>query len=288
MRIIEDGEGQNGGLLDAMSAAVCGKRSLFEDLHSSPPISKRLRFAQGNSPIRFASAPSSGTRSGPNFDPRLEAGSLLAQLHALFPDMEEQAVEKVLEASNNDLDYAIKSLNLLRLSSSQQASAGDADQHAADPFSRRPDQHQAEATPSPVQTEGGKWVELLVSEMMNATDLDSARARAMCTLEAFEKTVMSRSSAVIEEIQKENVSLKEQNRGLMHDNQILKRAVAIQHERQQDHEGRALELQQVKQLLAQYQEQVRTLELSNYSLTIHLRQAQEGSSMPGRFHPDVF
>ncbi|KAG0597087.1 hypothetical protein M758_UG309400 [Ceratodon purpureus] len=270
-----------------MSAAVCGKRSLFEDSHSSPPISKRLRFTQGNSTIRFASA---GTRGGPNFDSRLEAGSLLAQLHALFPDMEEQAVAKALGDSNNDLDYAIKSLNLLRLSSSQQQiSEEHADQqHASDPFSARPDQQQAEASSSPVQSEGGKWVELLVSEMMSATDLDSARARASCTLESFEKTVMSRTSAVVEEVQKENVVLKEQNRGLMHDNQILKRAFAIQHERQQDHESRAMELQQVKHLLAQYQEQVRTLELSNYSLTIHLRQAQEGSSMPGRFHPDVF
>lgn len=274
-----------------MSAAVCGKRSLFEDLHSSPPVSKRLRFAQGNSPAWFASTPSlsssSGTRSGPTFDTRLEAGCLLSQLHALFPDMEEQAVEKVLEASNNDLDSAIKSLNLLRLSTSRQAAS---DQHAPDQFSGRPDEfgvQQAEAS-SQTQSEGSKWVELLVSQMMNASDLESARGRAMNTLEAFEKTVISRSAAVIDDIQKENVALKEQNRGLVHDNQILKRAVAIQHERQQDHEGRALELQQVKQLLSQYQEQVRTLELNNYSLTLHLRQAQEGSSMPGRFHPDVF
>jgi hypothetical protein len=261
-----------------MSAAVCGKRSLFEDLHSSPPLSKRLRFAaQGDSPTRFATASASGSRSGPTFDARLEAGcSLLSQLHALFPDMEEQAVEKVLEASNNDLDSAIKSLNLLRLTSAQPAS---------DEFSV---QAEASSNSAPVQSEGSKWVELLVSQMMNANDLESARARAMHTLEAFEKTVISRTAAVIDDLQNENVVLKEQNRGLMHDNQILKRAVTIQHERQQDHEARALELQQVKQLLSQYQEQVRTLELNNYSLTLHLRQAQEGSSMPGRFHPDVF
>jgi hypothetical protein len=292
-----------GGLLDAMSAAVCGKRSLFEDLRSSPPISKRLRFAQGNSPIWFASATSSPpSGSSPSFEPRLEAGLLLSQLHALFPDMEEQAVEKVLEASNNDLDYAIKSLNLLRLYSSQQATPPHPDEKDASglrpslsSFPSRLDegrsqqvQQEAESTNSPVQSEGVKWVELLVTQMQNASDLDDARARAMCTLEGFEKAVLSRSSAIIDDIQKENVVLKEQNRGLIHDNQILKRAVAIQHERHQDHEGRALELQHVKQLLTQYQEQVRTLELNNYSLTMHLRQAQEGSSMPGRFHPDVF
>jgi hypothetical protein len=92
----------------------------------------------------------------------------------------------------------------------------------------------------------------------------------------------------VEVQQKENIALKEQLQSLTRDNHILKRAVAIQHERQLEHEGRTQELQQMKQLLSQYQEQARTLELNNYSLTLHLRQAQEGSSMPGRFHPDVF
>lgn len=288
--------------MDAMSAAVCGKRSLFEDLHCSPPTSKRLRFAQGNSPLWFATAtstPPSG--SSPCFELRPEADLLLSQLHALFPDMEEHVVEKVLGASNNDLDYAIKSLNLLRLSSSQQAATtlpSDQDATVLCPplpiFSDCPDelsmqqQQQAESTSSPVQSEGGKWVELLVTQMQNASNLDDARARAMCTLEGFEKAILSRSARVIEDVEKENVALKEQNRRLIHDNQILKRAVTIQHERQKQHEVRAQELQQMKQLLAQYQEQSRTLELNNYSLSLHLRQAQEGSSMPGHFHPDVF
>lgn len=300
-----------------MSAAVCGKRSLFDDLLSSPPIAKRLRFAQGNSPIRVPSALSpSSTRSGPPFEPRLEAGlprhpsegSLLAQLHALFPEMEDQVVEKVLESSNNDLDYAIKSLTELRLSTSRNASSSGhpsgQDAFAApgvgygDMVSPMPSiagrirdsntQQQTEAGTSPLPIEGGEWVELLVREMTSASDLNDARARAMHTLEAFENIVQSRSSSAIEGLQKENALLREQQEGLLKDSQILKRAVAIYHERQLEHEGKSRELQHVKQLLAQYQEQVRTLELNNYSLTLHLRQAQEGSTMPGRFHPDVF
>ena len=269
-----------------MSATVCGKRSLFEDLHGSPPIAKRLRFAaQANSPIRFA--------SGPPFESRLEAGTLLSQLHALFPEMEEQVVEKVLEDSNHDLDYAIKSLNLLRLSASQQGATSQDVSTLYPSVSGQSEelnmqQQRNEAASSPSQSEGGKWVELLVSQMMSSSDMDDARIRAARTLEAFEKAVVSRSAVSTDELQKENVVLKEQNRGLLHDNHILKRAVAIQHERQQEHEGRTQELQQVKQLLAQYQERVRTLEVNNYSLTLHLRQAQDGSSMPGRFHPDVF
>jgi hypothetical protein len=317
-----------------MSAAVCGKRSVFDDLHGSPPVAKRLRFAQASSSaIRFppsaiaaaaaASPPSSSTTSGTPFEACLEvAGSsrhhhhhssdggsvvlLLRQLHALFPEMEEKVVEKVLESCGNSLDSAIKSLTDLRLSSSERslsssqdgvsgASVARSSSLAAAMESLSPSttnscrqQMEAAAAGSLQQLEGEEWVELLVREMMNAADLDDARARATHTLEAFEKTVASRSAAVMEVQQKENITLKEQLQGLIRDNHILKRAVAIQHERQIEHEGRTRELQQVKQLLAQYQEQVRTLELSNYSLTLHLRKAQEGSSMPGRFHPDVF
>jgi hypothetical protein len=221
--------------------------------------------------------------------------------------MEEKLLEKVLESCGNSLDSAIKSLTDLRLSSSERSVSSSQDGVSGASLARssslaagmeslspsttnscRQQMEAAAAAGSLQQLEGGEWVELLVREMMNAADLDDARARATHTLEAFEKTVASRSAAVMEVQQKENIALKEQLQGLIRDNHILKRAVAIQHERQVEHEGRTRELQQVKQLLAQYQEQVRTLELSNYSLTLHLRKAQEGSSMPGRFHPDVF
>ena len=58
-----------------MSAAVCGsKRSFFEDLPPSPPLSKRLRCSSSTSPIRFS------------------APSLLDQLRAIFPNMDNQVV----------------------------------------------------------------------------------------------------------------------------------------------------------------------------------------------------
>lgn len=58
--------------------------------------------------------------------------------------------------------------------------------------------------------------------------------------------------------------LKEQLQVFVRDNLILKRVVAIQHERQAEHESRAQEINQLKQLISQYQEQVRTLEVSNW------------------------
>lgn len=56
--------------------------------------------------------------------------------------------------------------------------------------------------------------------------------------------------------------LKEQMEVLLRENVILKRAVAIQHERQKENDERNQEVQQLKQLLTQYQEKLRTLEVS--------------------------
>ena len=55
--------------------------------------------------------------------------------------------------------------------------------------------------------------------------------------------------------------LKEQIEVVLRENAILKRAVAIQHERQKEYDERGQEVQQLKQLLSQYQEQLRTLEV---------------------------
>lgn len=55
--------------------------------------------------------------------------------------------------------------------------------------------------------------------------------------------------------------LKEQLEVLIQENSILKRAVSTQHERQKEYEDRGQELQHLKQLVGQYQEQLRTLEV---------------------------
>lgn len=84
------------------------------------------------------------------------------------------------------------------------------------------------------------------------------------------------------------MTLKEQIETVIRENSILKRAVAIQHERQKDYENQNQEVEYLKQMVSQYQERLRTLEINNYALSMHLKQAQQSSSIPGRFHPDVF
>lgn len=54
--------------------------------------------------------------------------------------------------------------------------------------------------------------------------------------------------------------LKEQIEVLIRENALLKRAVTIQHERQKEHDDKSQEIQHLKQLVSQYQQQLRTLE----------------------------
>ncbi|BAH94242.1 Os08g0314200 [Oryza sativa Japonica Group] len=148
----------------------------------------------------------------------------------------------------------------------------------------------SESAPCPENfpSNGSEWVELLVNEMTTASNMDDAKSRATRVLEAFEKAVVSHVNAQgPHDFQKENAVLKGQMESLTRENTILKRAFAIQHERQ-DYDAKNQELQDEKQRIAEFQEQVRNLELNNYRLSMLLRQAQQGSSIPGRFNPDVF
>lgn len=54
---------------------------------------------------------------------------------------------------------------------------------------------------------------------------------------------------------------------LLRDNAILKRAVAIQHERHKEYDEKNQEVLQLKQVVAQCQEQLRTLEVNSTTVT---------------------
>ncbi|MBA0626691.1 hypothetical protein Godav_004312 [Gossypium davidsonii] len=288
-----------------MSAAVCGsKRSFFEDIPSSPSasVSKKLRRCSPSSPssVRFAPLP-----------------SLLDHLQALFPHMDPELLERALLECGNNIDTAIKRLQELHLGAADAtgekmgpveelgttAEQGTVTNNgeAADTTAQIP------SAPETLPVDGAEWVDLFVGEMMGASSVDDAKARASKLLEVLEKSISehvakeaaqsfhkygfrtgrwkfdARSCAV-----QENMMLKEQIQVLIQENTVLKRAVAIQHERQKEYQDKNNELEHLKQLVSQYQEQLRTLEVNNYALTMHLRQAQQSNSIPGRFHPDIF
>lgn len=264
-----------------MSAIVCGKRSsFFEDPSQSPPSSnnnKRIRcFSSSSSPRFFA----------------------LDRLFALFPDMDKQVLERTLNECGDDIETAIKSLTELRLVSIENTgyAVGQESEYQNQPQgvsangvangNAVPAENSAPQQQQPVN--GADWVDLFVREMLSASNIDDARTRASRALELLEKSICERVTTEAHSLQQENMMMKEQLQALVQENSLLKRAVAIQHERQKEYEDRGQELNNLKQMVSQYQEQLRTLEINNYSLTMHLKQAQQGSSIPGRFHPDVF
>ncbi|KAK6795527.1 hypothetical protein RDI58_008980 [Solanum bulbocastanum] len=260
-----------------MSAIVCGKRSFFEDLQSpsptsaSPPVSKKIRCSSSTSPVRFPT-------------------SLIDQLRTLFPDMDNQLIEKALEESHNDLDAAIKRLHELHLVYADAKTVADGEMENGEKSTNGPDvQSEGPLLQNNLPADGAEWVELLVREMMSATSVDDARARATRVLESLERSIsVHAGAAAAENVHKENVMLKEQIEVFLREKAIFKRAIAIQHERQKEYDDRNQEVQQLKQMIVQYQEQIKNLEVNNYALTMHLHQAQQNNSIPGRFHPDIF
>ncbi|KAF8089083.1 hypothetical protein N665_0518s0009 [Sinapis alba] len=254
-----------------MSAVVCGsKRSLFDDLSSaassSPPVSKKLRSF---SPPRFSSSSSSSSL-------------LLHHLAALFPDMDNHILERAIEECGDDLDSAIRSLNQLRLESANK----DSEEAKVEGGGGSSGKEEV------LNLDGNEWVELFVREMMNASDMKDAKDRAARALEALEKSINARAgadAAMQSSLQQENLMLRQQLEAIVQENSLLKRAVVTQQKRQRETEDQSQELQRLRQMVTQYQEQLRTLEVNNYALTLHLKQAQQNnSSITGRYHPDVF
>ncbi|GFY80895.1 hypothetical protein Acr_01g0007040 [Actinidia rufa] len=184
-------------------------------------------------------------------------------------------LERVLQECSDDLDLAIRSLNGLRLGSTQNLGS---DASKCDVTLEENVQFQAPgvvnangevastedpSAPPNLSMGGADWVELFVREMTNASNMDDARARASRALEVLEKSISAHATAeAAQAFHQENIMLKEQVEALIHENALLKRAVTIQHERQK--------------------------RVNNYALTMHLKQAQQSNSIPGRFHPDVF
>ncbi|KAK9281297.1 hypothetical protein L1049_004194 [Liquidambar formosana] len=241
-----------------MSAAVCGsKRSFFEELATattSPPVSKKRRCSS-SSPIRFS--PLSPSTPSP-----------VDHLRAVFPNMDIQLLERALDECGNDIDSALKSLHQLCLATSAKENSSSAEESDASmekgTVTTDGDDAASQNPAFPLPVDGMGWVDLFVREMMGATSVDDARSRATRVLEILEKSISARASAeATQSFHKENVMLKEQIEVLIRENSILKRAVAIQHERQKEYDDKNQELQHLKQLVSQYQEQLRTLEVKD-------------------------
>ncbi|GFS30814.1 ubiquitin system component Cue protein [Actinidia rufa] len=251
------------------------------------------------SPPRPTAGSPSSSQSPFNLSSFSSHFSAVDHLSALFPDMDRQLLERALQECGDDLDLAIRSLNGLQLGSTENL-CSDASkcyvtheenvqfQAPALPLSpffpyliavseyeeQSSHTHVAgvvnngevastedPSAPQNLPMGGADWVELFVREMTNASNMDDARARASRALEVLEKSIRAHATAdAAQAFQQENIMLKEQVEALIHENALLKRAVTIQHERQKEFEDRSEELHNLKQMVSQYQEQLRTLE----------------------------
>ncbi|XP_020264147.1 uncharacterized protein LOC109840061 [Asparagus officinalis] len=278
-----------------MSVLLCGKRSpasFFEDEYHTPvPASKRIRCSAA---LQFSPPPASVT------SPPSTVVSPVDRLRALFPDMDEELLAKALEVSGNDLDIAIKNLNNLHLESARaeldfftyfnlihttvtENITGNLSHCGGDGAS----ENQSVACNLP--SSGSEWVELIVIEMSNASNMDDARARASRVLEGLEKSIVARASAeAAQSYHKEHAIMKEQVEKLLQENDIWKRGFKTLHGQKEEFDRCSIELQQLKEMMSQRDEQLRKLQIENYELKLRLMREQQSSQMPGRFHPDIF
>mmetsp|Transcript_24022 Transcript_24022/g.71267 ORF Transcript_24022/g.71267 Transcript_24022/m.71267 type:complete len:284 (-) Transcript_24022:2446-3297(-) len=230
----------------------------------------------------------------------LSPSSLLA-LTSIFPGMEEQTLVAVLSDCGDNIDQAIKVLGQLRLvaddagpstgPSSGQATPGrvgtplglDEDVFQQHQQQQRLPTEQVASSSHGLQSPDD-WVDALVREMASATSVDNARARAAVILSEFAKW-----SAAQQHGSAEKSMLLAKLNDVQRENHILKRAVQIQNAKLNEKSAAEAELGQMSAVMAQYREQIRTLELSNYSLTMHLQQATAGGTLEGSGRPpDVY
>lgn len=267
-----------------MSAGVCGKRVGFEDMFgSSSPTS--------------CSAAKRARRSGSGSDFGSGSEDSVAALFEMFPDLDPELVERVCTSHNNKVEDAIESLRALAFANVSERNKSqcfdstisknfaDVPGESTAACSQMSDQRVEDVEDIRSSAEGenmtgsSNWVNLFVHEMMNARDVDDARGLAARILEAFEQSITAPWTASAE---MEHASLNEHLQSLLNDNQILKRAIAIQHDRNLEQEESAKAVEQLKHVLSQYQEKVRSLELTNYSLKLDLQRAQ------GQFHSHIY
>ncbi|KAK8708964.1 hypothetical protein V6N13_059999 [Hibiscus sabdariffa] len=253
-------------LKEAMSAGVCGKRVGFDEIFGSSP--KRFRCSSFESP-------------NPSSDPGSRPDDRVPTFSDLDPEFRTSGVqnnEDFKESSNvfsPDLEERSKhhSFDSVRTGNCTDETA------TCSQISDYNVEYNGNAV------DGPNWTDLFVQEMASAMNTDDAKSRAARILEAFEGSVVANKRAAAEI---EHVSLKEHLRSLLDNNQILRRAVAIQHERNVEQEGKEREVQHLKLTLNQYIEQARTLELNNYTLRLHLQRAQQSSSINDQFPPDIY
>lgn len=115
--------------------------------------------------------------------------------------------------------------------------------------------------------------------MVASRDVEDARQRATRALQHFEADVRRTCEGKAAAAQAP----------LLRENGVLKRAVAIQNNRHQEFAAAATaENEELKKQLARAQGELHAAQLSNYSLSLHLREAMSQQPYASQRNSDVF
>lgn len=252
----------------AFNSPLSGKKRFFEE-----PVSEELsvcfKRARHVGPCHLLTSAKT----------RLE---IAFKLREMFPDVDEKTLAAVLENYGENLDAAIESLNQLRLVASESGLGG--------PHSSKQQAGSSNAVPKATDKLSSAWLEGFLKEFYASREHPEVQMRISRLLEAFETAVIEKYKNESEEM----LAIKTEFEKLKKANGILSKAVAVQHSRlqeasQREHEFAAKdqEMQNMKEMLANYQERLRMLEMNNYSLRVHLQRAT-GPSGPEGGPPDVY
>ncbi|KAF2595419.1 hypothetical protein F2Q70_00045789, partial [Brassica cretica] len=116
-------------------------------------------------------------------------------------------------------------------------------------------------------------VALLVREVTQSTGNDDAKVRAATVLEALAKVSVCSTLGINKSSELNRRRVQQQVEALIKDNAVLKRAVAIQHERHKD-TNQQLELFEATDSSV-HQEKMRNLEVNNYGLNLRIQQVEQ-------------
>jgi hypothetical protein len=180
--------------------------------------------------------------------------SVVKALKGLFPTVGDDVIGGVLEECGEDVDGAIRRLH--------------GEVHALDngnDDSKVDTNKQGEAGDCRSKDE---WLDVLVQEMAAAKDVEDAKGRAAKVLDSII----------------ESVGISNSNGMLVKENALLKRAVGIQNSKLHEMNERCREFDSVVGRYQELEKKCHALEMHNYSLQLHLKQATESLQFGATVH----
>lgn len=215
--------------------------------------------------------------------------SVVKALRALFPTVGDEVIGGVLEEHGEDVDGAIRRLH------------DEVARHGMrDVVVEEVDNNDTDCSGRECRSKE-EWLDVLVQEMAVAKDVEDAKGRAAKVLDSIIACVhMSGGGGVTSnEDNNNNDSM------LVKENALLKRAVGIQNSKLHEMNERCREFDSVVGRYQELEKKCHALEMHNYSLQLHLKQATEsqfgsasvyhhhpfgggGAGGGGAPHPDVF